>query len=280
LGLLAARSGRRTVVCEVAQQERLAGLFGVRDVGHRELELAPGLFGVSVHPEQAMHEWLRHQLKSGALAGLLGHSRLFGYLTAAAPGVTELVTIGKVWDLAQRERRTAGTPFDTVIMDAPATGHGLALLGAPRTYANIARGGPISRQAGRIDTFLRSEAGVLAVALPEEMPVNETIDLERRLAEQLDVEIDHIFANAVLPERLTAAEATRLGELAGRGTPTARAAMDAAVAEHERARGQGEQLHRLRAGARAPVATLPYMFEAELGRHELELLSDSLEDAL
>jgi anion-transporting ArsA/GET3 family ATPase len=280
LGLLAARRGRRTVVCEVAQQERLAALFGARNVGHRELELAPGLFGVSVQPERAMHEWLRHQLKSGALAGLLGHSRLFGYLTAAAPGVTELVTIGKVWDLAQPDRRTGGSAFDTVIMDAPATGHGLALLGAPRTYANIARVGPIARQAGRIDAFLRTEAGVLAVALPEEMPVNETIDLETRLGEQLGVEIDQVVANAVLPERLSAAEARRLRELAGHGTPTAQAAVGAALGEHERARGQREQLDRLRAEIRAPLATLPYLFEPELGRHELELLSDSLEDAL
>jgi Anion-transporting ATPase len=280
LGLLAARRGRRTVVCEIAEQERLAGLFGVRQVGHRELELAPGLYGVSVQPERAMHEWLRHQLKSGALAGLLGHSRLFGYLTAAAPGVSELVTIGKVWDLAQPDRRTEGSTYDTVIMDAPATGHGLALLGAPRTYANVARVGPIARHAGHIDAFLRSEAGVLSVVLPEEMPVNETIDLERRLADQLDVRVDQIVANAVLPQRFTAAEADRLRAAAGAGSPTAQAAVGAALAEHERARGQGEQLERLRAAVRAPVATLPHLAEPELGRHELELLSDSLEEAL
>jgi anion-transporting ArsA/GET3 family ATPase len=282
LGLLAARHGRRTVVCEVAQQERLAALFGARDVGHEEPELAPGLFSVSVQPERAMHEWLRHQLKSGALAGLLGHSRLFGYLTAAAPGVTELVTIGKVWDLAQRERRTGGSSFDLVVMDAPATGHALALLRAPRTYANIARVGPIARQAGSIDGFLRdtSATGVVCVALPEEMPVNETVDLEGRLAEQLDLEIDQVVANAVLPERYTAAEVRRLRELDGQGTPATRAALAAALAEQRRAEAQLEQLERLRAEVRAPVSTLPYLFEPEPGRRELELLSDRLEEAL
>jgi anion-transporting ArsA/GET3 family ATPase len=283
LGLLAARRGRRTVVCEVAQQERLAGLFGVHDVGHREAELAPGLFSVSVQPERAMHEWLRHQLRSGALAGLLGHSRLFGYLTAAAPGVTELVTMGKVWDLAQVERRTGGSSFDTVIMDAPATGHALALLRAPRTYANIARVGPIARQAASIDGFLRdrSATGVLSVALPEEMPVNETVDLERRLADDLGLKIDQVVANAVLPERFGSGEAKRLRKLDGRGpTKAARAAVAAALVEHQRARGQGEQLERLRAEVRAPVTTLPYLFEPEPRRRELELLSDRLEETL
>lgn len=282
LGLLSARRGRRTVVCEVAEQERLAGLFGVRDVGHGEVELAPGLFGVSVQPERAMHEWLRHQLRSGALAGLLGHSRLFGYLTAAAPGVTELVTVGKLWDLAQVERRTGGSSFDTVIVDAPATGHALALLRAPRTYANIARVGPIARQAGAIDAFLRDRdaTGVLCVALPEEMPVNETIDLEQRLAGDLDMEISQVVANGVLPERFTGADARRLREVGDRGTKAAQAAVAAALVEHRRAKGQREQLERLRAEVRAPVTTLPYLFEPEPRRRELELLSDRLEETL
>jgi anion-transporting ArsA/GET3 family ATPase len=279
LGLLCARRGRRTVVCEVAQQERLAGLFGARGVGHGEPELVPGLFAVSVEPERAMQEWLRHQLKSSALAGLLGHSRLFGYLTAAAPGVAELVTIGKVWDLAQPKRRTGSAEFDTVIMDAPATGHGLALLDAPRTYANIARVGPIARQAGHIDAFLRSDTAVLAVALAEEMPVNETVDLETRLKEKLGMAVDRVVVNALLPERFGEADARRL-RAAGGGSPSARAAIEAALAEHERSRDQRGQLERLRSAVSAPVATLPYLFEPELGRHELELLSDRLEDAL
>ena len=276
LGLLAARRGRRTVVCEVAQQERLAALFGAREIGHDEPELAPGLFAVSVVPEQATHEWLRHQLRSGALAGLLGHSRLFHYLTAAAPGVTELVTMGKVWDLAQPQRRTRGARYDTVIMDAPATGHALALLRASRTYANVARVGPIARQAARIDAFLRdsSQTGVLSVALPEEMPVNETVDLERRLGDELGMGVDRVIANAVLPDRFSAADAGRLRSFDG--NPAVRAAL----AERHRAAGQQEQLERLRAGVRAPVLELPYLFEPEPRRRELELLSDRLEDAL
>ncbi len=274
LGLAAARRGRRTVVCELSQQERVAGLFGVRDVGHDEPELAPGLFAVSVDPERAMHEWLRHQLRSGALAGLLGHSRLFGYLTAAAPGVTELVTMGKVWDLAQDERRTGESRFDTVIVDAPATGHALALLRAPRTYADIARVGPIARQAGHIDSFLRdrSTTGVLVVALPEEMPVNETVDLEQRLDEHLGMEVDQVVVNALLPERFAPAEVRKLRSLDGDN-----AAVAAALSEDRRAVAQQHQLERLRAEVRAPVVTLPHLAEPEPRRRELELLSDLLE---
>jgi anion-transporting ArsA/GET3 family ATPase len=163
-----------------------------------------------------------------------------------------------------------------VIMDAPATGHTLALMRAPHTYANVARVGPVGRQAGQIDAFLRdpSATGVLSVALPEEMPVNETVDLERRLGDELGIGVDRIVANAVLPSRLNGAEAARLGPL--RDNP----AVQAALAEHHRAAAQREQLERLRAETQAPMTTLPYLFEPEPGRRELELLSDRLEEEL
>jgi anion-transporting ArsA/GET3 family ATPase len=282
LGLLAARRGKRTVVCEVAEQERLAALFGTADVGHSELELMPRLHAVSVQPERAKEEWLRRQLKSATLAGVLGGSRLFQYLTAAAPGLSELVTIGKVWDLAQLERRTAGSVFDLAIVDAPSTGHGLAMLRAPQTYATVARVGPISRQARIIDSFLRDResTGVVVVALPEEMPVTETIEIERRLGDELGMAVDRVVVNGMYPRRFGAGDAARLRSLDGRGSPSASAALRAALAEHERARGQRSQLDRLRRRIEAPVATLPYLFEPELRREHLERLANELERRL
>jgi anion-transporting ArsA/GET3 family ATPase len=288
LGLAAARRGKRTVVCEVAEQERLAGIFGASAVGHNEVELAPRLFAMSVDPEQAKEEWLRYQLKSRTLAGVLGGSRLFQYLTAAAPGLSELVTIGKVWDLAQLARRTGGSVFDLAIVDAPATGHGLAMLTAPRTFASVARLGPVGRQAETIDRFLRDEAstGVLVTALPEEMPVNETIEFERSVRDELGRGVDGIVVNALHPARFSAEEVRRLevaAQSAGahaKSGAAARAALAAALSEHRRALTEHAQLRRLRRAATAPVATLPRVFEPELRREDLERLSAELERRL
>jgi anion-transporting ArsA/GET3 family ATPase len=282
LGLLAARAGKRTVVCEVAEQERLATLFGVAELGHSERELAPGLSGISIDPERAKTDWLRHQLKSGALAGMLGHSRIFQYLTAAAPGLSELVTMGAVWDLAQLERRLGGSTYDLAIVDAPATGHGIALLRSPKTFAEIARVGPIHRQAMRIHGFVTDPkaTGVVAVALPEEMPVNETIELGERLDAELAMTVDAIVVNGLYPERFTREEARRIESLDGRGSGEARSALEAALAEHHRARAQRAELRRLRKAVAAPVATLPFLFEADLARDGLEQLSAELERKL
>jgi anion-transporting ArsA/GET3 family ATPase len=268
LGLAAARRGKRVVLCEVAEQDRLS-------------QLVPELHIVSVDPEQAKQEWLRYQLKSRTLAGALGGSTIFQYLTAAAPGLTELVTMGKVWDLAQIERRTGGPAYDLAIVDAPATGHGLAMLGAPSTYASIARVGPVGRHAERIDSFLRDSAqtGVLTVALPEEMPVNETVEFESALERELGIAVDAIVVNAVHPMRFRPRDIERLGDVAG-GAPVTRAALSAAVSEHSRARAEQSQVRRLRRAATAPALTLPRVFEPELGREHVERLSLELERKL
>jgi anion-transporting ArsA/GET3 family ATPase len=272
LGLIAARRGKRVVLCEVAEQTRLGSML---DRSHEGLQV------VSVDPERAKQEWLRYQLKSRTLAGVLGGSGLFQYLTAAAPGLTELVTMGKVWDLAQLEPRTGGPGYDLAIVDAPATGHGLAMLRAPSTYANIARVGPVGRHAERIAAFVRDPAqtGVLTVALPEEMPVNETVEFERALRRELDRAVDAIVVNALHPSRFKPAEVRRLEDTDG-GDKLARAAIEAALSDHRRARGEHAQVRRLRRAATAPVVTLPRVFEPELGHEHLERLSVELERRL
>ncbi len=282
LGLAAARRGKRVIVCEVAAQQRLPAMLGQPGAADGEQELAPGLSGVAVDPERTKEEWLRYQLRSDTLAGLLGGSRVFQYLTAAAPGLTELVTMGKVWDLAQLERRTEGAVYDLAIVDAPATGHGLAMLRAPSTYAGVARVGPIRRQALIIDAFVRDTdaTGVLAAALPEEMPVNETIELEGRLRDELGMALDAIVVNAVYPQRFSAADARRLGALDGRGSAEVRAAAAAALSEERRARAERSQTARLRRAAEAPVFTLPFIFEPDIGLEQLERLASVLERRL
>jgi anion-transporting ArsA/GET3 family ATPase len=134
----------------------------------------------------------------------------------------------------------------------------------------------------RINEFVTDSkvTGVLAVALAEEMPVNETIELGDRLRAELKMEVDSIVVNGLYPERFTQDEAKRIEALDGRGSDEARAALEAALAEHGRARSQRSELRRLKTAVEAPVATLPFLFEADLGRDGLEELSRELERKL
>lgn len=283
LGLLAARAGKRTLVCEVAEQERITEVFGHAPAGFTETEVADSLHTFSINPEDAKQEWLQHQLRSRRLAGLLNQSRIFQYLAAAAPGLAEVVTIGKVWELAQLQRRTPrSAPYDLVVVDAPATGNGLALLRSPRTFRDIAKVGPVASHAATIDRFISDprQTAVLAVALAEEMPVNETVDLERRLDEEMGMKLALVLANGVLPERFSAADARAMEALDGDGSPAARDAVGAALAAHARARSQRSQLARLKREATAPVVTLPLLLEPEVDLDGLQSLSHELERKL
>jgi anion-transporting ArsA/GET3 family ATPase len=257
LGLVAARRGQRTIVAEVARRDDVSRALGGE--GIQEEELAPGLHHLSIDPERAMELYLTDQLPS-ALAELLSSSRTFTYMAAATPGMRELLTVGKVWELAQEDRRAPGArPYDLVVLDAPATGHGVAILSAPRTFARTARVGRIARQGRTIDAMVTDPArtGVIAVARPEEMPVTETLSLQDALRDEVGLDVGLVVANAVLPQRFSAAEAVAL-EAAPDG-PEVRAARHAGA----RARAQRTQLRRLRRGARAPVATLPFVFDGD-----------------
>jgi len=258
LGLVAARRGQRTIVAEVARRDDVSRALGGE--GIQEEELAPGQHHLSIDPERAMELYLTDQLPS-ALAELHASSRTFTYMAAATPGMRELLTVGKVWELAQEDRRAPGArPYDLVVLDAPATGHGVAILSAPRTFARTARVGRIARQGRTIDAMVTDPArtGVIAVARPEEMPVTETLSLQDALRDEVGLEVGLVVANAVLPQRFSAAETVAL-ETAPDG-PEVRAARHAGA----RARAQRTQLRRLRRGARAPVATLPFVFDGDL----------------
>ena len=239
LGLAAAAAGRRTIVCEVAQQDRVSRAFQREGVQREtEVELAENLWAITIDPNLALQEWLSKQLGGGAPVRLLARSSAFQYFVAAAPGARELITIAKVWELAQLERwdRHHRT-YDLVIVDAPASGHGLAMLSTPKTFGEIARVGPIRRQAEKIRAMLGDpeRTGYLAVALAEEMPVNETLELGTRLEDAVGLGLDAIVVNGLYPERYTKDEAEMLRSAAKNGLePEALAAVRAALAEHER----------------------------------------------
>src|SRR6187397_2529520 len=120
LGLAAAQQGKRTIVCEVASQENASRVFKKGEVGFNEVKVAENLWAISIDPDESLREYLLLQLKVRAMRDLLMKSRLFNYLAAATPGLKEMVTIGKVWELAQANRKVKkAREYDLVIVDAP-----------------------------------------------------------------------------------------------------------------------------------------------------------------
>ncbi len=278
LGLHAARSGRRTIVAELASQEGVRRTFAQEGETFEEVQLADGLFTISIDPESAMEEYLR--VKTGALGQALGASRLFQAFAMATPGMRELLSIGKVYELARFTRHTDGAdPYDLVIVDSPAAGHGIGILRTPRTFAEIALVGPVAGTAQRIAATVADPGftAVLAVCIAEEMPVNETLWLRDQLRSD-GLELAAVFANALLPERFDASEARRLRSAHDGGGTGADGALAAALSEHVRATAQREELKRLREGlgTGVPSIELPFVFSETIGEPELGRLADAM----
>src|SRR6266511_1135350 len=177
LATAAARRGRRTLVVEVEGRQGLAALFGRPPLGHQETRVADGVMGLAVDPEESLREYLG-RYGAAPLARLLSWARLTRFITAAAPGLGDILLVGKVWEATTRRPRQGARFYDLVVLDAPPTGRIVPFLRAPETVAELARVGPIRHQAERVRELLDDPAltRMVLVCLPEELPVTETLE--------------------------------------------------------------------------------------------------------
>lgn len=278
-GLAAARAGRRALVVEVSGQHQLSRLFRSAEVAHdHERELVPGLFGISIDAERATEEYLAGQLKVRPLVELLTRSRAFHNFAAAAPGLPELVTVGKIWSMAIALDEGTGRPvWDTVIVDCPATGHGIALLETAGNVEELAAGGPIRDQAARIHEVVTHPAatGVVIVALPEELAVTEAIEAATSLTEH-GLPMAAAVLNGVRPPRFAATDEPALTAVASSADGPVAGAARAALEYLEHQQADAAYRDRLAAESRLPVIELPHIVGRRLDLAALETLADAL----
>ena len=255
--LALARSGRDTIAAELSGQARIPALLGGSSAAKpgSESEIAPGTWTTTIDPEGALAEWAGQIVRPRAVLELAIRSRAFSGFVAAAPGASELISITKAAELSARDRWVPGSPLhDVAVLDAPASGHGVALLESPRTYAEIARVGPIATQARAVDELLRDPERclIVTVAIPEETPVNEAGELAGMIEEKLGRGPSLVVMNSMLDGGLTESEAQ-----AARRSAAPSPALAAADRRLELVRRQEAQLERLRTHSAAPVICLP-----------------------
>lgn len=201
-----------------------------------------------------------------------------------------MVKVHRLLD-GQGAARDGAHPYDLVVLDAPATGHALAMLGSPQTFASIVRVGPLADQAQAVLDLLGDSrrSAYLAVAQGTEMAVTETLELEEGLRRQLDRDLDTVVVNGTLPRRFTREEMERIAELNSDGlgdrADVVRRAARAARATYERTRLQQSQIARLRRqrfarGMPPSIVTIPFIFTVDLGLQELRKISAGLERKL
>ncbi len=288
LALLAARNGKRVLLVEVDAKGNLADAFEHRSVGYEPVEVHPGVLVMTMDTEQSLKEYLRLNLRVPVLGRIGPLARAFEFVATAAPGVKEILTIGKVlWEV--RESIAGSNDIDLVIVDAAASGHVVAQLAAADSIRELVDVGPVRAQTDWMVELLGDPtvSAVSVVTTPEEMPVAETIELVGRLRAETNVALGPVIVNRVLPELFHRADEAVFEALAApvpRSTlvreagPGATAVIDGARLAVALRRSRAEHLAELQRSIELPLIYLPYLFTRAHGLRVTRLLADALDD--
>jgi anion-transporting ArsA/GET3 family ATPase len=202
LALLAAQQGKKVLLGEVDSKGNLADSFECGPTEFKPREIQPNLHLMSMDTEDSLKEYLALQLKVPLLARIGPLARTFEFVANAAPGVKEILTVGKfVYEVRDND-------WDLVVVDAAATGHIIGQLTAPQSINELVQVGLVRNQTDWMVKILHDHelTGLVVVTTPEEMPVNETVELVAALGEKSQVDLAGIVVNRVLPELFSRAE--------------------------------------------------------------------------
>jgi anion-transporting ArsA/GET3 family ATPase len=280
LALLAARRGRRVLVCEMDAKDSLATALDTPPLTFQPRLVEPNLWAMAMNTEDSLREYLRLFVKVPLLAKIGPLARTFDFVADAAPGVKEILAVGKLCHEVREQH------YDMVVVDAEATGHIVAQVGAPKVIRDLVKVGLVRDQTGWMLALLQDPVttGVAIVTTPEEMPVTETITLLDRLEPETGVRPTVVVANRVLPElfdrehadvidRLDAARPA-LVAAAGRG---AMAVITAArISEARRRNGDGHLARLAQHADGLPTLVVPELFTRATGRRVVALVADAL----
>ncbi|HAM03770.1 MAG TPA: anion-transporting ATPase [Acidimicrobiaceae bacterium] len=287
LALFASERGRRTLLCEVDAKGDVCAYLETSDTGFTARQVLPGLFVMSMDTEASLREYLKLNLRIPVVGRIGPLARAFDFVATAAPGVREILTVGKL-AYEVRERH-----YDLVVVDAPATGHIIGQLAAPQAINELVKVGLIRSQTDWMLEILSDPArtGLVIVTTPEEMPVNETLELSARVEKETTVELAEVVVNRVLPElfghneeelfdRLCLPPAVAaLGALVD-GDPAP--VLDAARLAVTLRRTRAGHLERLRAGLdrSVPMMYLPFLFTRYHGMRTIRQVAQALGEEL
>lgn len=202
LALSAAAEGRRTLAIELASPGGVARLFGVVSaVGNEAVAVRPGLSLMWIEGESALTEYLSLVVPIKRLLKTVFSSRLYRVFVAAAPGLKELMAIGKIWYEAQKTRADGSPLWERIFIDAGASGHSLQYLQMPSAAAATFQSGLVHRESLRVEALLKdaSTTCVHVVATPEEMPLGEAAAIVARLRDPLGLALGDLIVNRCRP---------------------------------------------------------------------------------
>jgi anion-transporting ArsA/GET3 family ATPase len=271
LAVAEARRGRRTLIAEIHGRDRVSAILGVPPVGAEIRAVDERLYAVDMNPRAAIHEYARIIFRFEAIVNAVFENRVVRRFLALIPSLGELVMLGKVW-FHEQELKDDGPRFDVIVLDAPATGHALAMLKAPAMVQHAVPPGPLRDITRNIQKLLTNQAHTClhVVTTPEEMPVTEAAEIERTANEMLEIRLGVTFIN----QRLKALPGAAGDRLRATGEPELVALAETLRLREARRMLGEEQLRRLPAYMMDSAVSLPRLSSPEIGREAVEQIAD------
>ena len=274
LALAASRAGKRTLVCELNASDRVTQLLGFAPTGPRIAPLQENLWAVNIRPEDAMREYALMVLRLESIYRAVFENRFVRYFLRFIPSLHELVMLGKVLYHVKETLDGGENRFDLVVMDAPATGHAISFLSVPKVLVETVPPGAMRREAERMREILEDEklTAAVLVSLPEEMPVNETLELFASLQSRVNILPQAVVLNSFTAERFTTDELQAL-----QTTPLL---LELAEDHRRLAQFSREFRETLQQRLTVPVLIVPRLYEPTFGRSSIEAIAAHLEPEL
>jgi anion-transporting ArsA/GET3 family ATPase len=282
LALTAARAGKSVLIVEVEGKSGLPAMFAAPALGYDGIDLEAGVRARFLTPDAALIDYLvTHGLKR--VSKRLASSGALDVVSTAVPGMKDILVLGKVKSI--EEAREA----DLIIVDAPAAGHAVTFLLSASGLLDAVRVGPIRKQAQDVVSLISDpkRCQVMLVTLAEETPVSEVIDTAFAIEDRAGVALGPVVINGCFPA-LTVGAATNSAAIlddanaSGRFVSQREADDLAHAAEflEERHALQLEQIRRLRERLPLPQIELPFVFNPDITRSQLDVLVGAFENGI
>lgn len=282
LGLVAARAGKRTIIAELNTRESVPPLFGCAPGGYEAQQVRDSLWSMNIVPERALHEYGLRLVRFERIYRSVFENDGMRRLLRMIPGMNELLLLGKAFDLERETDRHGKPVWDQVIVDAPATGHGVSLLRLPQTILEVITSGPMFDEVKEMQRLLLDpeRTAINLVTQPEEMPVRETLELAQQVDELLQIPKGYLLINAVWPKLMSERDRVvmrGLRELVKGRDPLVDGAIACARTLTRRRQFQEAHLEELRLRVTdMPHIEVPFLFTREFGPAAVTKLSDHI----
>lgn len=280
-----ARRGKRVLIMQMNVPDKLGPLYGRAPIhGDVPVLLDRNIWVVNPTPQEAMREYALMILRFRTLYKAAFENRLVSRFLRMMPGLPELVMLGKAY-YHEKELEGSKPRWDVVILDAPATGHGMFLLQIPQVITESIAGGLMADEARKMGALLRDKTRTMLniITLAEELPINESVELKARLDRDVGIQVGYVVANHIYPRVFNDAEGRQLQTLLdeeGGGRTGLGAMLAAGVFRYRRRALQDHYLARARKELALPVVEAPFIFEAELKPEHIVTIADALTRAV